>query len=181
MNKARPALRRIGMCGTCAILASAILASPQTSAFASAPQHITGQFSFPDNICGFAGTSFVSFIDNFKTYDDGSTTDTGRVYQEFTAASGRAITITFAGLESFAAPQPNDDGTTTYVATFDGSQTKVQAVNGGMLQQNAGRIRTIAVVAADGTLLSFTLQVLAGPNPNPGLPDCAVVGPYLAG
>lgn len=179
--KTRPPLRRIGIWGACAVLASALLASQQTDALASSPQHITGQFSFADHICGFAGTSYVSFIDNFKTYPDGTTTDTGRVDQKFTADSGRAITITFAGLEYFAPPQPNLDGSSTYVATFDGSQTKVQAVNGGMLQQNAGRIQTTAVIAADGTLLSFTVQILAGPNPNPGLPDCTVVGPYLAG
>jgi hypothetical protein len=152
---------------------------PAATATAAPPQHLTGEFRFPDNVCGFSGVSDVTFIDNFGTKSDGSSYDAGRVYQTFTADDGQEIVISFAGNELNAPPQTNPDGTTTYVDTYNGSQTKIQAKDGAVLEQNAGRLQTTAILGADGSLISFSLQVLAGPNPSPGLPDCSVVGPYL--
>jgi hypothetical protein len=167
---------------TMAVAAVLFVARP-----ASAATHLSGNFEFPGSLCGFAGTYQVQFIDNFGSTADGSSWDAGQIHEAFTANNGRGVTIDFADGRVVNLPAVvNADGTMTLVSVYSGSQFKIQAINGPVLQQNTGRLRVTAVVAPDGSLLSFSVEVLAGPNPNTSgdenSPDsCSVIGPYLAG
>ena len=165
-----------------ALIATALGASALGTA-AGAATHLTGDFTFPDIVCGIPVQHEVFFIDNFGAKADGSSFDSGQLVETFTAANGRAVKITFdAGHEENAAPIANPDGTTTQVFTYTGLDVKTQAVGGPVLEQGTGRVQVIAVFDANGKLLSLSVVPLAGPNPNlTGAPDCAVVGPYLAG
>lgn len=163
--------------------AAGVALSLATGVGASNPTHLTGEFVFPTTWCGFSGTDDVQFIDNFRTNPDGSAYDAGQVSETFTADNGRGVKVTFdAGLAEFAPPVSNPDGTTTFIATYSGLNAKTQAVHGPVLQQNAGQLQTTAIIDANGNLISFTAVSVAGQNPNlTGMPDCSVVGPYLAG
>jgi hypothetical protein len=166
------------------VLAVAVTAVVVGTAAASAatPTHLTGSFTFRDNLCGFSGTTHLQFIDNFGSKADGSSYDSGQVVQTFNADNGRGVVVTFAGHEYNAPPVSNPDGTTTLSFVFSEAQNKIQAVGGAVLQMNAGRVAATAVLAPDGSLVSFSVVVLAGPNPNPGMVDnCSVIAPYLAG
>jgi|SRR5579859_228376 len=164
-----------------AVAVTAVVAGT-SAASAADPTHLAGTFTFRDNLCGFSGTSHVQFIDNFGSKSDGSSYDSGQVVQTFNADNGRGVIVTFAGHEYNAPPVSNPDGTTTFVFVFSEAQNKIQAIDGAVLQMNAGRVEVTVVVAADGSLVSFSVVVLAGPNPNPGMEDnCAVIAPYLAG
>jgi hypothetical protein len=153
------------------------------AAAAANPVHLTGDFTFPDAVCGIPVQHEVSFIDNFgASKQDGSSYDAGQVVETFTAANGRGVRITFdAGREANAPPTTNADGTTTQVDTFSGLDAKTQAVDGPVLEQGAGRVAVAFVSAADGHVLSISVASLAGQNPNlTGAPDCAVIAPYLS-
>jgi hypothetical protein len=165
-----------------ALLAGAIGATA-LAVGASAATHVTGDFVFPDVVCGISVQHEVQFIDNFGSKADGSSFDAGRLVETFTAANGRGVKITFdAGHEENAALVNNPDGTTTQVFTFAGLNALTQAVGGPVLEQGSGRVRVTEVFDATGNLVSFNVVALAGPNPNlTGAPDCSVVGPYLAG
>jgi hypothetical protein len=167
-----------------AVLAGAAVIGVGTLAgTSSAATHLSGHFTFPDTVCGIAVQHEVSFIDNFGSQPDGAHFDAGQIVETFTAANGRGVTITFtAGLNKFAAPVQNPDGTTTWVITASGLDVKTQAVGGPVLEQGAGLVQVTLIFDAQGNLLSISAVALAGPNPNlTGAPDCAVVGPYLAG
>jgi hypothetical protein len=87
-----------------------------------------------------------------------------------------------AGFTKWAAPVQNPDGTTTQVATGSGLNVKTQAVGGPVLEQGAGLVQATFIFDSQGNVLSVSVVALAGPNPNlTGLPDCGIVGPYLAG
>jgi hypothetical protein len=80
------------------------------------------------------------------------------------------------------APVANPDGTTTLITRYSGAQMLTKAVRGRVLQTNSGRLEVRLVLDAAGDPVAVSVVVLAGPNPNnTGRPDCAVVGPYLAG
>lgn len=151
-----------------------------------AASHLTGSFTFPGALCGFPGTVQIQFIDNFGAKADGSSWDAGQIHETFTADNGRGVTIDFANGHLENSPTvANPDGTTTLVRTYAGSQFKIQAVNGPVLQQNAGQLQVTVVRAADGSLISFSVVILAGPNPNTSGDEnspesCAVIAPYLA-
>jgi hypothetical protein len=134
-------------------------------------------------MCGFSGTSVVVVVDNFGRKANGSSYDSGRVLQTFTAYNGRGVSLGFdAGHLVNLTPVTNADGSTTFVTIYDGLNLKTQAINGPVLQQNTGRVQVTSVYDASGNLISFSAIALAGPNSDlTGAPDCSVVGPYLAG
>jgi hypothetical protein len=166
-----------------AVFAAATLVTGAAGAGAADPTHLSGSFTIPnDTMCGFAGTSHLQFIDNFGSSANGSSYDSGQFIQTFIASNGRGVVVSFAGHEYNAPPVHNADGTTTLVFFYSEAQNKIQALGGGILQMNAGRVEVTVVLAPDHTLLSLSVVVLAGNNPNPGMVDnCSVIGPYLAG
>src|SRR5262249_23406913 len=147
------------------------------------PVHLSGDFTFPDVICGIRVQHEVQFIDNFGVKADGSSYDSGYLIETFTAANGRGVRIKFdAGHEENAPPLIGPDGSYTFVSTYSGLNAKTQAVGGPVLAQGSGRVQTTTVFDADGNFVSFAAVSLSGQNPNlTGQPDCSVVGPYLAG
>ena len=153
---------------------------------AADPTHLTGSFTFDSVLCGFAGTTHVGFIDNFGSKADGSSYDSGQVLETFVASNGRGVTIFFAGHEYNYPPVVNADGSVSFAYLYSEAQFKIQALNGPILQQNAGRILVTLVLAADGSFVSLSIHVLAGPNPNTtgdenSPQSCSVIAPYLAG
>jgi hypothetical protein len=177
-----PAGRSVRVVGA-TVFAAATLVTGASAAGAADPTHLSGSFTIPhDTMCGFAGTTSVQFIDNFGASPNGSSYDSGQLIQTFIADNGRGVVVSFAGHEYNAPPVHNPDGTTTLVFIFSEAQNKVQILGGGILQMNAGRVEVTAVLAPDHSLLSLSVVVLAGNNPNPGMIDnCSVIGPYLAG
>jgi len=165
------------------IIALLLTAAPVAAAD---PTHISASFTFPSTLCGFDGTTDVQFIDNFGSYAGGGSYDSGRVLETFVAENGRGVTIFFAGHEYNYPPVVNDDGTITRRFLYSEAQFKIQALEGALLQQNAGRLLVTVVRSPSGDVLSITVAVLAGPNPNTtgdenSAVSCAVVGPYLGG
>ncbi len=150
---------------------------------AANPGHFHGTFTFPDTLCSFNGTTTLVVVDNFGVKASGAHYDAGRLTQTFIADNGRGVVITYdAGLLYFYPPIANADGTTTQVFTSDGLNVKTQALGGPVLQQSTGRARVTEVLDASGNVISVSAVALAGPEQNlTGLPDCSVVGPYLAG
>lgn len=139
--------------------------------------------TFPDSLCGFDGSSHYVGIDNWGSRKDGSSSDAGRLSQTFIADNGRGVIVSFAGHQVGEPPVGNPDGTTTYVYRYYGSQMLTKALGGAVLQQNAGRVDvTVVMDEATHQLISINADAVAGLNPNTtGMPDCSVIGPYLAG
>ena len=150
---------------------------------AADPTHLVQQFSFPDTMCGFTGTTQFLIIDNFGSLPGGATYDSGRLVQTFTADNGRGVKITYdAGHEYNEPPVVNADGTTTQVDLFKGLNAMTQAANGPVLEHGSGIVQVTLTFGPNGSLLSVSAIAVAGPNPNlTGAPDCSVIGPYLAG
>jgi hypothetical protein len=159
-----------------AIAALAFLASMASNASAAAPvvnEH-TGPVtdSFPDELCGIAGTSATRFVGNFKLYADGTFLSTGNFDQTFTAdATGNQVLI--SGVEQVTGPfNPTDNGNGTIgeTFTFKGLPMKVKIPNGPTLVRDAGNETEVItfVLNPDGTrgdFLSDTVVVEHGPHP----------------
>jgi hypothetical protein len=145
--------------------------------------HFFGNATFPDNLCGFDGTSTFFTRDNYRVPDAGGSIDTGQVKQTFVADNGRGVVIMWdAGRLQFEPPIANPDGRTTIIAITSGQNVKTQALNGPVLETGTGRAEFIEVYDADGNPISFIGVALSGPeNDLTGAPDCGVIGPYLAG
>jgi len=176
-------VRRLSVALSLPIIAVLLSAAP---AAAGDPTHLADSFSFASTLCGFDGTTNVQFIDNFGSYADGGSYDSGQVLETFVADNNRGVTIFFAGHEYNYPPVVNDDGTITRRFLYSEAQFKIQALHGVLLQQNAGRLLVTIVRSPSGDVLSFTVTVLAGPNPNTtgdenSAVSCAVIGPYLGG
>jgi YD repeat-containing protein len=163
-----------------ALVAAATTFVGVTRADNRAHYHATAMF--PDFLCGFHGTTTFVTVDNFRLAPNGTHYDPGQLKQTFVADDGRGLVITWdAGLLIFYPPIVNADGTATQVAVTDGLDVKTQALNGPVLEQSTGRAQITFTFDASGNLTSITAVALAGAENNlTGMPDCSVVGPYLA-
>jgi hypothetical protein len=158
------------------------------SAVGAAPEITRDTFSFADELCGFTGTSTVSFVDVFTLNEDGTILDRARVKQTFTSDSGKELTIDQAGVTGgLADPIVNPDGTVTFVRSFTGLAEKLQIPNGPMLSLDAGTITVTSTFTVDENgdlvdLVSREVSGLHGPHPDL-LSDfevfCDVITPYL--
>ena len=176
-------MRRLSLALSAPIIALLLSAAP---AAAADPTHLAASFTFPNTLCGFDGTTRVHFIDNFGSFANGGSYDSGRVLETFVADNGRGVTIFFAGHEYNYPPVVNGDGTITLRYLYSEAQFKIQALGGALLQQNAGRLLVTVVLSPSGDVLSVSVAILAGPNPNTtgdenSAVSCAVIGPYLGG
>lgn len=162
------------------ILAAATLAAASVPQAAIAGDHSTFDATFPDELCGIAVMHQIHGIDNYSA--DGFGADSGRIVDVYTADNGRAVEVSVSGHLVNEAPVANPDGTLTLITRYSGAQMTTKAVPGPVLQTNSGRLEVRVVLDAAGDPVAVSVVVLAGPNPNTtGRPDCAVVGPYLAG
>ena len=82
------------------------------------------QFSdtFPDNVCGFSGTTAVHGTSVFRDTGDGTFFGSGTFFARFTADSGKSATLSFAGpFKQTSPPVINKQaGTVTIMTTFGG-------------------------------------------------------------
>lgn len=165
------------------VLLAGAVAAASLAGSASGSTHFAGDFVIPQEFCGISVQDEVQYIDNYGTYADGSSSDSGYLMETLTAANGRAVRIRYdAGRAENAPPVSNSDGTTTFVSTYSGLNAKTQIVGGPVLEQGSGRIQWTLVLDAAGNVVSSSIVSLSGQNPNlTGAPDCSVVGPYLAG
>jgi hypothetical protein len=176
----RRALHTLYAAAIVAVLALAATTSTAAAAQAVVNEHTGPVYdSFPDELCGFTGTSDTRFVGNFKLYDDGTYLSTGNFTQDFTAGStGKTVIIT--GVEQVTGPfdpTDNGDGTITETFTFKGTPQKVRVANGPTLVRDAGD-NTVAITFAlnpdgsRGDVISDTVLFEHGPHPQ--LDDDAV-------
>src|SRR6516164_3129407 len=101
---------------------------------AARTNHYFASVTFPDNLCGFSGTTTLFTRDNYGVPNSGGSYDSGQLKQTFIADNGRGVRIFWdAGRLQFYPPVANSDGTTTIVALTSGQNAKTQAVNGPVL------------------------------------------------
>lgn len=159
----------------CVAMASLfVLAVPGNVTAARVIAHFHENFtdSFPDQICGIAGTSVVRGVDNFTEFSNNTFSDNFTVNQTFTAtASHKSIVLHVAQhVTGTAAPIDNGDGTVTFITTFKGLPEQIRIAHGPLLLRDAGTVTFNAtfLVEADGTLTfqSQTLSGLHGPHPD---------------
>lgn len=151
-------------------------------------EHNSFSDTFPDELCGIAGTSTISVVDNFKLYADGTFLDTSRFRGVFTSGStGKQVQISSAGqVTGPADPIDNGDGTITFIATFKGLPEKLSIPNGPTLLRDAGNVTlmTTFFVNPDDSL-TFVSQTVSGEKgPHPDLDSdfeafCDVLVPAL--
>ena len=128
--------------------------------------------SFPDEICGIAGTSVVRGVDNFTVLSNNTISDNFTVNQTFTAtASHKSIVLHVAQqVTGTDAPIDNGDGTVTFITTFKGLPEQIRIANGPLLLRDAGTVTFTDTFAVDAdgifTFVSRTLSGLHGPHPD---------------
>jgi hypothetical protein len=157
------------------VLAGALALTIAASGSASAAallvnEHTRSTDTFPDEVCGIAGTSTVNMVDNFKLYADGTSRDTFRVRQVFTAENGKSVVIFMAGQRSGPAePIENADGTITFINTFKGLTQKLSIAGGPTLARDAGVVTTATTFRelpnGDLEFISQTFSGEHGPHP----------------
>ena len=133
------------------------------------PGHFTFTDSFPDSICGIAGTSVVNGRENFALWADGTFQDTLGLTQVFTAtASGKSAEIQVAVHTTGSLdPIDNGDGTISFVNTKTGLPEKLSIANGPVLSRDAGAVTfTFVWDPVTGIPLYETLSGLHGPHPD---------------
>jgi hypothetical protein len=158
------------------------------TAVAAAPVVTRDTFSFPDELCGFTGTTTLSFVDVLTFNPDNTFSDRGSVHGTFTSDSGKSLTVNGAGLTTgLVEPIINPDGTITFITTVVGLPEKVQIENGPVLSLDAGTVTLTETFTVDENgdivdLVSRQLSGLHGPHPDL-LSDfelfCEEVTPYL--
>jgi hypothetical protein len=173
-------------------LAAALLMAQMASSGVAAPivSHFHGTFSdtFQDNICGIAGTTVLSGMDNIQVFADNTMKDEFLFKLVFTAAaSGKSVEIVNATqISNLVNPVDNGDGTITFITTFKGLPEKLKIPNGPVLSRDAGVVTfaTIFFVNPDGSL-TFVSQTFSGEKgPHPDLHSgfelfCDVIVPAL--
>jgi len=144
--------------------------------------------TFPDELCGIAGTSVVKGVDNFMLFGDNTYSDNFTVNQTFTAtASGKSVVIhvgqRVTGLDD---PIVNADGTLTFIDTFKGLPEQLRIKNGPLLSRDAGVVTLTRTGNFDptGQFITDSLVVSGEKGPHPDLDSdfalfCDVLVPAL--
>jgi hypothetical protein len=175
-------MRKRFILGLAAVLCLALSVGTSQAAAGNAT-HTVQQYSTPDNVCGFDGTSYwVIHLTGVPT-GNGSFVQAGSVVQTFIADNGRGVTISYVKGSFITGPTVvYPDGSSSFTAVEDGLNVKTQAVGGGLLEQSTGRITLTYYFDANDNFLGMVIDSTSGPQNNTtGAPDCSVVGPYLAG
>jgi hypothetical protein len=151
------------------------------------------QFSatFPDDVCGFSGTTAVHGTSVFRDTGNGTYFASGTWFGVFTAENGKSATLTFAGPWQQASPPVIDEQakTVTIATTYGGLFEKLSITRGRTLTRDAGIVTFVSVFEYTGDpndpvgdFTSETWSGLHGPHPDL-LSDfsvfCDVLEPYL--
>jgi hypothetical protein len=153
------------------------------------------QFSstFPDNVCGFSGTTAVHGTSVFRDTGIGTFFASGTWFGVFTADNGKSATLSFLGPAKQTSPAVIDEQarTVTIMTTFGGVFLKFSITGGPTLIRDAGIVTLVDVYGYTGDpsnpvgdLVSETLSGLHGPHPDllSGFSlECDVLVPYLQG
>jgi hypothetical protein len=129
--------------------------------------HANFRDTFPDEICGVPGTSFVRGVDNATIYADNTFKDAFTMIQTFTAtASGKSIRIHVASqVSENAEPIDNGDGTITFINTFKGLPEQLKIPHGPVLIRDAGVVTLTQTYDANtGDFISQTVSGEKGPH-----------------
>ena len=147
--------------------------------------------TFPDNVCGFSGTTAVHGTKVFRDTGNGTYFASGTWFGVFTADNGKSVTLSFLGPAKQTSPTVIDEQarTVTIMTTFGGVFLKFSITGGPTLIRDAGIVTLVDVYGYTGDpsnpvgdLISETLSGLHGPHPDL-LSDfsvfCDVLVPYL--
>jgi hypothetical protein len=151
------------------------------------------QFSdtFPDNVCGFSGTTAVHGTSVLRETGNGSFFASGTFFAVFTADNGKSAKLSFAGPFKQTSPLVIDEqaGTVTIMTTYGGLFEKLSITRGPTLTRDAGIVTLVDVFEYTGDpsdpvgdFISGSLSGLHGPHPDllSGFSVfCDVLGPYL--
>ena len=147
--------------------------------------------TFPDNVCGFSGTTAVHGTSVFRDTGNGTFFASGTFFAVFTADNGKSATLTFAGPWKQTAPPVIDEQakTVTIRTTYGGLFEKLSITHGPTLTRDAGIVTFVDVSEYTGDPndpvgdpISATLSGLHGPHPDllSGFSVfCDVLEPYL--
>ena len=147
--------------------------------------------TFPDNVCGFSGTTSVHGTRVFRDTGNGTYFASLAWFGVFTADNGKSATLQFAGPEKRTSPPVIDEqaGTVTTVTTYGGLFEKLSITRGPTLTRDAGIVTLVEVweYTGDpndpvGDFISGTWSELHGPHPDlvSGFSVfCDVLVPYL--
>ena len=146
--------------------------------------------TFPDELCGIAGTSVAKGVDNFTLFGNNTYSDNFTLNQTFTAtASGKSVVIHIAQrVTGLFDPIVNADGTLTFIDTFTGLPEQLSIENGPMLQRDSGVVtltRTGSFDPLTGQFDTDSLVLSGEKGPHPDLDSdfalsCDVLVPALS-
>lgn len=149
--------------------------------------------TFPDDVCGFSGTTAVHGTRVFRDTGNGTYFANLTFFAVFTADNGKSATLQFAGPEKRTSPPVIDEqaGTVTTMTTYLGLFEKLSITRGPTLTRDAGIVTLDEVweYTGDpndpvGDFISGTWSELHGPHPDlvSGFSVfCDVLVPYLQG
>jgi hypothetical protein len=147
--------------------------------------------TFPDNVCGFSGTTAVHGTSTFRDTGNGTFFASGTFFAVFTADNGKSATLSFLGPSKQTSPLVIDEqaGTVTIITTYGGVFEKLSITRGPTLTRDAGIVTLVDVYEYTGDpndpvgdFISETFSGLHGPHPDllSGFSVfCDVLVPYL--
>jgi hypothetical protein len=147
--------------------------------------------TFPDNVCGFLGTTTVHGTAVFRDTGNGRFFASGTFFAVFTADNGKSATLSFAGPSKQTSPPVIDEQakTVTIITTYGGLFEKLSITRGPTLTRDAGIVTLVDVFEYTGDpndpvgdFISETWSGLHGPHPDllSGFSVfCDVLEPYL--
>ena len=147
--------------------------------------------TFPDNVCGFSGTTAVHGTSIFRDTGNGTFFASGTFFAVFTADNGKSATLSFLGpSKQTSAPVIDEQaGTVTIITTYGGVFEKLSITRGPTLTRDAGIVTLVDVYKYTGDpnnpvgdFISETFSGLHGPHPDllSGFSVfCDVLVPYL--
>jgi hypothetical protein len=157
---------QLGAAAGAALIALAM--TPAGAGAAPIVQHLPFSATNPDdNLCGIEGSSVISGRDNVQQFANGRLKDEGRSKYVFTAtATRKSVEINAAFQHTFGAPiSVSPDGSETFVESYKGLPAQVKLPRGRMLLRDAGDVKLLTTIDADGNLVSVTPLAENGPHP----------------
>ena len=172
---------------------AAVLACVTAATALAGGSTAVGHFSdtFPDNVCGFSGTTAVHGTSVFRDTGNGTYFKNLSWFGVFTADNGKSATLEFHGPQKQTSPAIVDEqaGTVTIATTYGGAFERLSITHGPTLSRDAGTVTEIDVFEYTGDpndpvgdFISETLSDLHGPHPDllSGFTlFCDVLVPYL--
>jgi hypothetical protein len=142
--------------------ASALAASPVVERF-----HDKGSVTIdPNELCGFSGSSVITFNNTLTFYEDGSFKAAGSFSEVFTADDGKVVRISSAGTFTDAAVIVDEEaGTITFTATYKGLPELIKGAHSRTLVRDAGIIVFIDVLDLETFDLISSEVIQRGPHP----------------